>query len=134
MECSSELNGHYSRAYRVSGSSLWPILHSLQAPMCITMRLRDRHAFYMHFLRPFDNCYAVGNIFLLDCHTKPTPTNSTLKWKYPVTILPFTQLASHPFFSIYSTTPVFSPNLKFLSGCVDVVPYTYSYSPRAAIS
>lgn len=89
------------------------------------MRLRDRHAFYMPFLHPFDKCHAVGNILLLDCHTKPTPNNSTLKWKYAVTTLPFTQLASHPFFSIGSTTPVFSLNLKFPSNCVNVVLYTF---------
>lgn len=94
-----ELNDHYLRTYRRSGS-LWPIQHSLQAHVCMTMRLRDRHAFYMHFLHPFDKCHAVGNILLLDCHNKPTPTNPTLKSKYPVTALPFTQLASHPFFSI----------------------------------
>lgn len=97
------------------------------------MRLRDRHAFYMDFLHPFDKCHAVGNILLLDCHTKPTPTNPTLKWKYPVTTLPFTQLVSHPSFSIGSTTPVFSLNLKFPPSCVNVVLYTFFHSPRAAI-
>lgn len=100
----------------------------------MTMRLRDIHSFKMHFLHPFDKCHGVGNILLLDCHTKPTLTNSTLKWKYPVTTLPFTQLASQPFFSICRTTPVFSLNPKFLSACVNVVLHTFSYSPRAAIT
>lgn len=67
----------------------------------------------------------------------PSQHQPTLPWNGNTTIhnmtLLFTQLASHPFFSISSTTSVFSLNLKFLSGCANVVLYTFSYSPRAAI-
>lgn len=67
----------------------------------------------------------------------PSQHQPTLPWNGNTTIhnmtLLFTQLASHPFFSISSTTSVFSLNLKFLSGCANVVLYTFSYCPRAAI-